>query len=174
MILNRTAGRTSFPKISQILEIEYLLWAQASAALVKNIVDRCPSKRSEVHPKSDGDLPVLGRAYVFYGLFRTRLAAQKSTFERANTIWYYGFMATRKMTFSLPEELATRLVKRVPARERSRFLAQVLEKSLREGDESLIRACLIANQDPDVKAIEEEWDEIRDAIEEPWNDPQAR
>lgn len=78
------------------------------------------------------------------------------------------------MTFSLPEELATRLVKRVPARERSRFLAQVLEKSLRENDESLIRACLIANQDPDVKAIEEEWDEIRDVIEEPWSDAPPR
>ncbi len=83
-------------------------------------------------------------------------------------------MAARKMTFSLPEELATRLVKRVPARERSRFLAQVLEKSLRENDESLIRACLIANQDPDVKAIEEEWDEIRDVIEEPWSDAPPR
>jgi hypothetical protein len=83
-------------------------------------------------------------------------------------------MAARKMTFSLPEELATRLVKRVPARERSRFLAQVLEKSLREDDESLIRACLIANQDPDVKAIEEEWDAIRDVIEEPWSDTPPR
>jgi len=83
-------------------------------------------------------------------------------------------MAVRKMTFSLPEELASRLVKRVPARERSRFLAQVLEKSLREDDESLIRACLMANQDPDVKAIEQEWGEICDAIEEPWSDAPAR
>ena len=83
-------------------------------------------------------------------------------------------MAARKMTFSLPEELATRLVKRVPARERSRFLAQVLEKSLSEEDDALIRACLTANQDPDVKAIEQEWDEIRDAIEEPWSDTPAR
>ena len=83
-------------------------------------------------------------------------------------------MAARKMTFSLPEDLASRLVKRVPARERSRFLAQVLEKSLRENDESLIRACLAANQDPDVKVIEQEWDEIRDVIEEPWSDASPR
>ncbi len=76
-------------------------------------------------------------------------------------------MAARKMTFSLPEDLANRLVKRVPARERSRFLAQVLEKSLREKDDSIIRSCLLANEDPEVKAIEQEWDEIRDAIEEP-------
>jgi hypothetical protein len=78
------------------------------------------------------------------------------------------------MTFSLPLDLANQLVKRVPARERSRFLAQVLEKGLRESDESLIRSCLSANEDPDVKAIEQEWDEIRDAIEEPWSDAPAR
>lgn len=83
-------------------------------------------------------------------------------------------MAARKMTFSLPEDLANELVKRVPARERSRFLTQVLEKSLREEDESLIRSCLSANEDPEVKAIEQEWDEIRDAIEEPWSDAPAR
>jgi hypothetical protein len=83
-------------------------------------------------------------------------------------------MAARKMTFSLPEDLASRLVKRVPARDRSRFLARVLEKSLREEDDSLIRSCLLANDDPDVKAIEKEWDQIQDKIEEPWNGSQAR
>jgi hypothetical protein len=83
-------------------------------------------------------------------------------------------MAARKMTFSLPLDLANRLVKRVPARERSRFLAQVLEKSLREDDELLIRSCLSANQDPEVKAIEQEWDEIRDQIEDPWSEAPAR
>ena len=83
-------------------------------------------------------------------------------------------MAVRKMTFSLPMDLANQLIKRVPSRERSRFLAQVLEKGLREGDESLIRSCLLANQDPEVKAIEQEWDSIRDAIVEPWSDAPAR
>jgi hypothetical protein len=83
-------------------------------------------------------------------------------------------MAARKMTFSLPLELADRLVKRVPARERSSFLARVLEKSLLEEDEALIRSCLSANQDPEAKVIEQEWDEIRDAIEEPWSDSPAR
>jgi hypothetical protein len=49
-----------------------------------------------------------------------------------------------------------------------------LEKSLREDEESLIRSCLSANEEPDVRAIEHEWDEIRDAIEEPWSDAPAR
>jgi hypothetical protein len=83
-------------------------------------------------------------------------------------------MAARKMTFSLPAELAERLVKRVPARERSSFLARVLEKSLLEEDEALIRSCLSANKNPEVKVIEQEWDEIGDAIEEPWSDAPAR
>jgi len=37
-----------------------------------------------------------------------------------------------------------------------------------EGDETLIRSCLLANQDPEIKAIEQEWDEIRDLMDEPW------
>jgi hypothetical protein len=37
----------------------------------------------------------------------------------------------------------------------------------RGDEEALVRSCLAANQDPDVKAIEQEWDEIRDVIEEP-------
>ena len=78
-------------------------------------------------------------------------------------------MAARKMTFSLPEELARSLLKRVPARERSRFLAQALERSLREQEASLVRACLAANRDPRAKALETEWDRVQDEIEEPWD-----
>ena len=42
--------------------------------------------------------------------------------------------------------------------------------SLQPGDESLLRSCLSANQDPDVRIIEREWDEIRDVMAEPWSD----
>ena len=77
-------------------------------------------------------------------------------------------MATRKMTFSLPGDLAQRFVKRVPARERSRFLAQALAKSLGDEERALVQSCLAANQEPDIRMIEEEWDEIHDVIEEPW------
>ena len=44
-----------------------------------------------------------------------------------------------------------------------------MASKLREDDESLIRSCVLANEDPDGKLIEEEWDEIRDAICEPWS-----
>ncbi len=39
-----------------------------------------------------------------------------------------------------------------------------------EDDESMVRSCLAANQDPDVEAIEQEWGEIGSAIGEPWSD----
>jgi hypothetical protein len=83
-------------------------------------------------------------------------------------------MATRKMTFSLPEDLAKRLVKRVPARDRSGYLARLLEKDLRSEEETLKRSCLLANQDADAKLIEHEFDQIQDPIEEPWDDAPAR
>ena len=78
-------------------------------------------------------------------------------------------MAARKMTFSLPEELALRLIRRVASRDRSRFLAEALEKSLRQEDADLIRSCQMANQDADAASIEAEWDQINDPIKETWS-----
>jgi hypothetical protein len=83
-------------------------------------------------------------------------------------------MATRKTTFSIPADLASQLLKRVPARDRSRFLANALEKSLREEEQAPIRSCRLANQDPEVSVIEQEWDQIADLIEEPWSESPPR
>ena len=78
------------------------------------------------------------------------------------------------MTFSLPEDLAAQFVRRVSARERSRYLAEALEVSLRKRDQDLARACEIANRDPDVEALEREFDAVSDALAEPWNDAPPR
>lgn len=78
------------------------------------------------------------------------------------TVWHHGIMATRKMIFSLPVDLADRILRRVPARDRSRFLAKALEKSLREEEAALVSSCRSANLDRDATAIEEERDQIRD------------
>jgi hypothetical protein len=67
-------------------------------------------------------------------------------------------MATRKMTFTLPEDLALQFVRRVPASERSRYLTEALSEKLRARDQLLIESCRIANSDPDVRAIEKEFD----------------
>jgi hypothetical protein len=39
-----------------------------------------------------------------------------------------------------------------------------------EREKRLIRACVIANQDPELREIEKEFDSLTDAIPEPWGD----
>ena len=77
-------------------------------------------------------------------------------------------MATRKLTFSLPEPLAVQFLRRVPSRDRSRFVSEALAERLAQRDLDLIRACEAANQDLDVAEIEREFDGIVDAMAEPW------
>jgi hypothetical protein len=80
-------------------------------------------------------------------------------------------MATRKMTFSLPTALAAQFVKRVAARERSRYVAEALAARLRERDQMLARAAEVANRSRQVRAIEMEFDKVEPEILEPWDDP---
>jgi stage V sporulation protein SpoVS len=77
-------------------------------------------------------------------------------------------MATRKMTFSIPDSLARELLKSVPSRERSNYVAEAVAARLRKQDDALIRACEIANRDTDLLAIEREFDAIGGDIAEPW------
>ncbi len=86
----------------------------------------------------------------------------------------YGYMASRKMTFTFPEELAQRFVRRVPARVRSQYLAAALAEKLAERERNLIRACEIANEDSDVAVVERELDSLPDEVSEPWTDGPAR
>jgi ubiquinone biosynthesis protein UbiJ len=83
-------------------------------------------------------------------------------------------MATRKMTFTLPADIASKLLRRVPARDRSRYVAAALEEKLTEADRQLVRACEIANQDPEIAAIERECDALPSEMTEPWTDAPAR
>jgi hypothetical protein len=83
-------------------------------------------------------------------------------------------MASRKMTFSLPEDLASSFTRRVPARDRSRYVADALADKLAERERRLIQACEIANQDPQVREIELDFDALTDAMPEPWKDAPAR
>jgi hypothetical protein len=86
-------------------------------------------------------------------------------------------MASRKMTFTIPEDLASQLLRRVPARDRSRYVTEAIAAKLREREERMIRACEAANNDPDVLAIERDWDAMddeADRIEEPWTNAPAR
>lgn len=77
-------------------------------------------------------------------------------------------MAIRKMTFSVPEQLALQLLCKVASRDRSRFVSEALAARLAERDIALIRACEIANQELDVAEIEKEFDGMGDVMAEPW------
>jgi metal-responsive CopG/Arc/MetJ family transcriptional regulator len=83
-------------------------------------------------------------------------------------------MASKKMTFTLPEDLASRFVRRVPARDRSRYIADALAEKLAQREKELIRACEIVNHDPDVLKIEKELDALTDEIVEAWDSTPAR
>jgi hypothetical protein len=83
-------------------------------------------------------------------------------------------MAVRKMTFSLPADLAAMFIRRVPARERSRYLAEALAARLEDRDRQLVAACEIANRDSDGILREREFDLLNDGIIEPWEVVPAR
>lgn len=63
---------------------------------------------------------------------------------------------------------------KVPPRHRSRYLADALREKMAERDRELVRACEIANRDPEVRAIEEEFDAISGEIKEPWRGSPTR
>ncbi len=71
-------------------------------------------------------------------------------------------LTTRKMTFSLPTKTAEKLLRRVPAQGRSRFVSDAVERMLSEEHDEIARACLRINKDSDVKRIEKEWDNLVD------------
>jgi len=72
------------------------------------------------------------------------------------------------MTFSLPEGLASSFARRVPARDRSRYVADAIADKLAEREKRLIHACDLANQDPQVRQIEQEFDSLTDAMPDQW------
>jgi hypothetical protein len=83
-------------------------------------------------------------------------------------------MATRKMTFTLPEDLAVQFVRRIPARQRSQYLAEALHEKLSARDRLLVEACRTANNDPEVRAIEKEFDALTDEGAESWSSASPR
>jgi metal-responsive CopG/Arc/MetJ family transcriptional regulator len=80
-------------------------------------------------------------------------------------------MANRKLTFTLPEDLASEFLRRVPSSSRSRYVATAIRAKLREREEQLVRACEVANSSADVLDIETSLDGLMDEVDrlqEPW------
>lgn len=83
-------------------------------------------------------------------------------------------MASQKITFTLPEDLALQFLHRVPSRERSKYIADAIKERLAHRDRLLIGACEAANADADVAAVEKEFDALPDSTLEPWTDAESR
>ena len=83
-------------------------------------------------------------------------------------------MVATKMTFSLPEPLAAELLKTVPSRNRSKYVAAALADRLKADQAALARACDVANSSEDVRAIEREFDALSADMAESWTDVPAR
>ena len=80
-------------------------------------------------------------------------------------------MAARKLTFTLPEDLAIRFLHQVPPSRRSQYVAAAIATKLRERDEEIARACELANNSADVRLIETSFDALADeadTVQEPW------
>jgi hypothetical protein len=70
-------------------------------------------------------------------------------------------MATQQLLIRLPEDLARRLKRRVPARARSAFVQRLLEQALpadEAEDDPLYQAALAVEHDEQLAAEMAEWD----------------
>ena len=71
-------------------------------------------------------------------------------------------MATTQLLVRLPDELVRRFRRRVPARERSRFIQRLLEQTLPPADagddDPLFQAALAVEQDEKLAAEMAEWE----------------
>lgn len=80
-------------------------------------------------------------------------------------------MPSRKLTFTLPQELAIEFLRRVPASLRSQYVATAIADKLREREEQLVRACELANNSAHVRDIETSFDAFADEadrVQESW------
>jgi hypothetical protein len=71
-----------------------------------------------------------------------------------------------KVTISKPNLVKHRFQAAVPARQRSRLVARLLERELAERDNTLAAACRAANQDRALVREIEEWHAFEDGMGE--------
>ena len=80
----------------------------------------------------------------------------------------------RKMTFTIPDDVAAPFLRVVPSARRSRFVADALRRSLKEREAALAAACDAVNADAKLNSLVDDWQAITDPVEEPWDDAAAR
>lgn len=86
---------------------------------------------------------------------------------------YGGMARTRKVTFTLPIDLADRFNRQVRSMDRSTFAAEAIADRMEMRRQRLVASCIAANADPDDAALQSESDALaRDGIDEyvPWGE----
>lgn len=71
-----------------------------------------------------------------------------------------------RMTISVPDEIAKSFCKKVPKRKRSQLISQFMEKESKRRESILEKACLKANRSKFLEKEIDEWQSLRENIEE--------
>jgi hypothetical protein len=84
-------------------------------------------------------------------------------------------MPTRKMTFTLPEEVVAQFTRAVAPSRRSRYVAEALQARLRDRDALFEAACDVLDGDADLEQLDREMDLLNnDPVEGAMHAPEAR
>ena len=78
----------------------------------------------------------------------------------------FSGLPAKKMTFSLPGQIAADFMHRIPARQRSHFVAEAFAARLNDRDRRLREAAAIVNASPEIQTLEQEWDALPDTEDE--------
>jgi hypothetical protein len=81
-------------------------------------------------------------------------------------------MGMRQVTFEIPDDVAERFDREVPASEQSSVVAKLLLRASRPKltEEQWAAVCEAANNDPETQEIEREMAALPDTMTEEWND----
>jgi hypothetical protein len=82
-------------------------------------------------------------------------------------------MPSRKMTFTVPEEIAVPFLRRVGPSRRSKYVAEAIAARMRERADIIKEACLAANNDSETQQMQAEFDALPDTMIEEWDDDSA-
>jgi hypothetical protein len=87
-------------------------------------------------------------------------------------VWQYGYMPSRKLTFTLPRDLErlSSCAGFLPA-SGSQYVATAIADKRRDREKQLVRACEAVNNSSDVREIESSFEALADesgAVQEPW------
>jgi hypothetical protein len=86
-------------------------------------------------------------------------------------------MGMRQMTFDIPDEVAERFDSEVPVAEQSKVVTKLLlhrRPTPKLTEEQWAEVCEAANNDPETRQIQAEFDTVPDTFDEVWDDAPSR